>query len=55
MTSRLEEAEHKAQSLQTGTGLVGLHRTGKCFNQLRENGNFVTEYNLLLKAQKTQF
>ena len=44
MSSRLEEAEHKAQSLQTGTSL--LYRPGYCFDQLRENGNLMTEYGL---------
>lgn len=32
MSSRLEEAEHKVQSLQTGTSLLSLHSLGYCLN-----------------------
>ena len=54
MSSRLEEAEHKAQSLQTGTSLLSLYSPACCYNQLRENSNTITEYEAL-KPLKTAF
>lgn len=47
MSSRLEEAEHKAQSLQTGTSLLDLYTPGYFFNWAQRNGNLITGYELV--------